>query len=61
MELVVKDAVATIKPKDPNSDEIIVLKDATIVTKTKDLNNKDTIKPFKDHSVIIKNMNSLII
>ena len=35
MELVVKDAVVTIEPKDPNK-ETVILKNATVVTKTKD-------------------------
>ena len=35
MELVVKDAVVTIEPKDPNK-ETVILKNAIVVTKTKD-------------------------
>ena len=44
MELVVKDAVVTIEPKEPNSKESIVLKNATIATKIKDSNDNNTIK-----------------
>lgn len=57
MELVVRDATVTIKPKDPNSKEMVILKDATVVTKTKDTIK---IKPSKGYSVLIKNLNSLI-
>ena len=57
MELVVKDAVVTIEPKDPNSKETVILNGAAIVTKTKDTIK---IKPSKGYSVMIKNLNSLI-
>lgn len=50
MELVIKDAVVTIKPKDPNSDETIILNDATVITNTKDSNDRNAIKirPLKE-------------
>lgn len=44
MELVIKDAVVTIEPKDPNSKETIVLNDATVVTNTKEPKNGNAIK-----------------
>ena len=55
MELVVKDAVITIEPKDPNK-EMIILKNATVVTKTKDPTNKDTIKikPLQESTMTIE-------
>ena len=58
MELVVTDATVIIKPTDPNSKETVILKGATIVTKTKDTIK---IKPSKGYSVMIKNLNSLIL
>ena len=56
MELVVKDAVVTIEPKDPNSKESIVLKNATIATKIKDSNDNNTIKikPLQESTMTIE-------
>lgn len=56
MELVVKDAVITIEPKDPNSKETIILQDATVVTNTKDPNDRNAIKikPLESSTMIIE-------
>lgn len=56
MELVVKDTVVTIKHKDPNSDETIILNDATVVTNTKDPNDRNAIKikPLESSTMIIE-------
>lgn len=56
MELIIKDAVVSIKPKDPNSDETIILKDATVVTNTKDLKNRNAIKikPLESSTMVIE-------
>lgn len=55
MELVVKDAVVSIKPTDPNSKETIILNDATVVTNTKDpkYGNTIKIKPLEASTMII--------
>lgn len=55
MKLVVKDAVVTIEPKDPNK-ETVILKNATVVTKTKNPINKDTIKikPLQESTMTIE-------
>ena len=50
MELVVKDAVVTIEPKDPNK-ETVILKNTTVVTKTKDTIK---IKPLQESTMAIE-------
>ena len=50
MELVVKDAVVTIEPKDPNK-ETVILKNAIVVTKTKDTIK---IKPLQESTMTIE-------
>lgn len=57
MELVVQDAVVTIKPTDPNSKETIILKDATVVTNIKDPKDENAIiklRPLKESVIEIE-------
>ena len=56
MKLVVRDAAVTIKPMDPNSKEMVILKDATVITKTKELKGRNTIKirPLKESVIEIE-------
>lgn len=56
MRLVIRDAMVTIKPADPNNKETIILKNATVVTKTKDPKGGNTIKikPLEESTISIE-------